>query len=67
VSTLNERLTAVAHDLTMRFPDCTPPMANELVQSVAAQFDTAPIQDFVPVLTAHICRARLQRAERTFG
>jgi hypothetical protein len=64
VIALDERLAAVAQDLVATFPGCTVPMANELVRGVAAQCDTAPIQDFVPVLTNHICRERLQRAER---
>jgi hypothetical protein len=60
VSTLDERLATLAQELVIRFPECTLLMANELVSSVAAQFETAPIQDYVPVLTARICRERLR-------
>jgi pyruvate kinase len=63
-SSFDDRLTALARDLTVRFPDCTLPIANELVRNVAAQFEAAPIQDFVPVLTNHICQDRLQQAKR---
>jgi hypothetical protein len=56
---MEARLESVVEDLVSHVHGCTPARARTLVRTVAAQFDHAPIQDFVPVLTAKICRDRL--------
>jgi hypothetical protein len=56
---MDERLELVAQNLAADFDECSPASARALVKTVAAQFEGAPIQDFVPVLTAKICRDRL--------
>jgi hypothetical protein len=62
VDEMDERLESVVEDLVAHVDGCTPATARALVRTVAAQFDDAPIQDFVPVLTAKICRDRLHLA-----
>jgi hypothetical protein len=57
----DERLLPVVDDLIAHYPDCNRREARLMVESVAAQFDDAPIQDYVPLLTATICRDRLRR------
>lgn len=62
MTSLEDRLVPIASDLVVRFRGCSLAKAQELVRSVASEFEGAPVQDYVPVLTAHICRERLRAA-----
>lgn len=67
IDPMDGRLELVADDLVARFDECSPSRARALVKSVAAQFDGAPVQDFVALLTGKICRDVLFRPSLTHG
>ena len=61
---LDEPLAAIAESLRERFHHVAAPTIRHLVHDVAAEFHDARIKEYVPVLTAHICRDRLLGASR---